>query len=283
MDYSSLRNDLYKHVAYHAKFNPILEPHMSICQRAFEILDWGSMHPLLKTAIIGLIDVCAKRVPNEKEVLKIVHYSAAMANYAIILRTNTVPEKSQLEKGRSSLATLEPLIGSNSEKTGVDSLLKLYSQLESFADSTVKLVELGSSAAPMWQTFRAGQDLRESLVTLRDQISHVLMAMNDFGTESSRTSVPLRADLLDQAIGQLSSAYKGLHGNIRDTGLIEQLQPSNIPERFEMLQNSVLIAAGVSKQKKQVDPSMETIESDMKLTKLDNEPIKKQDDDWEAV
>jgi hypothetical protein len=90
--------------------------------------------------------------------------------------------------------------------------------------------------------------------------------------------------MLDPAIQQLSSVYKGLHGNIRDTMLIDKLQPNNIPERIEMLQNSVFMATDVSEQKKVVDPGMEQI--DMKLIELDNEqdePSKKQDDDWEAV
>jgi len=44
-------------------------------------------------------------------------------------RTDTTPEKGDLEKGSSSLKTVEPLIGPDSEKQkiGVDSLLKLYS------------------------------------------------------------------------------------------------------------------------------------------------------------
>lgn len=206
----------------------------------------------------------------------------------LFYRTDTVPEKGLLEKGKSSLTTIEPLIGPDLEKqrTGVDSLLKLYSQLESFSDSTAKLAKLGSSAALMWQAFRAGQELRESLVTLGDQISHVLTMMDDFGARSSYMSIYLGANMLDPAIQQLSSAYKGLHGNIRNTALIDKLQPNNIPERIEMLQNSVLAATGVSEQKKQVDPSMEQIETDMKLIELDNkqdEPGKKQDEDWEAV
>jgi hypothetical protein len=99
-------------------------------------------------------------------------------------------------------------------------------------------------------------------------------------------SIHLGASMLDPAIQQLSSAYKGLHGNIRDTVLIGKLQPNNIPERIKMLQDSVLMATGVSEQKKVVDPSMEQIETDMKLIELDNEqdePNKKQDEDWEAV
>jgi hypothetical protein len=42
------------------------------------------MGPLLKNAIIGLSDVYAKFLPNEKELLKILHYSTAVANYAIL-------------------------------------------------------------------------------------------------------------------------------------------------------------------------------------------------------
>jgi hypothetical protein len=84
MDCSSLREGLDKHLAYHAKFNPALAPLMPTCQRALGILDWGSMGPLLKNAIIGLSDVCAKLLPNEKELLKIVHYSTAVANYAVL-------------------------------------------------------------------------------------------------------------------------------------------------------------------------------------------------------
>jgi hypothetical protein len=184
--------------------------------------------------------------------------------------------------------TLEPLIGSDLEeqKTGVDSLLKLYSQLETFSDTTAKLAKQSSSAALMWKAFRAGQELRESLVTLGGQILHVLTMMDDFEARSSHMSIHLGASMLDLAIQQLSSTCKGLHGNIRDTVLVGKLQPNNIPKRIEMLQNSVLMATGVSEQKKVVDPSMEQIETDMKLIELDDEqdePNKKQDEDWEAV
>jgi hypothetical protein len=81
----------------------------------------------------------------------------------LFFRTDTVPEKGLLEKGKSALATLEPLIGSDLEeqKTGVDSLLKLYSQLETFSDTTAKLAKESSSASLMWQAFRAGQILKQ--------------------------------------------------------------------------------------------------------------------------
>ncbi|KFZ23381.1 hypothetical protein V502_02142 [Pseudogymnoascus sp. VKM F-4520 (FW-2644)] len=114
----------------------------------------------------------------------------------------------------------------------------------------------------------------------------MLTMMDDFGARSSYMSIHLGASMLDPAIQQLSSTYKGLHRNIRNTGLIDNPQPNNIPERIDMLQNSVLTATGVSEQQKQVCPSMEQIETDMTLIELNNEkdePIKKQDEDWEAV
>jgi len=274
MDCSSLREGLDNHLAHHASFNPVLAPLMPTCQKALGILDWDSMGPLLKNAIIGISDVCAKVSPNKEELLKIVHYSTAVANYAVLWKSDSVPDKGLLEKGKSSLKTIEPLIGPNLEKqkTGVDSLLKLYSQLESVLDSTAKLANLGSSAALIWEAFRARQQLRESLITLGDEVSHVLTMMDDFGARSSYMSIHLEAYLLDPAIQRLTSAYKKLNEDIRKTALIDKLQPNNIPERIEMLQNSVLTATGVSEQKKQVE--------------LDNEqakPGKKQDEDWEAV
>ena len=84
MDCSSLRDGLDKHLAYHATFNPAFAPLIPTFQRAFGILDWDSMGPLLKNAIIGLSDVYAKFLPNEKELFKILHYSTAVANYAIL-------------------------------------------------------------------------------------------------------------------------------------------------------------------------------------------------------
>jgi hypothetical protein len=80
----------YKELAESCGYPPTLlwelrnAPLIPTCQRAFGILDWGSMGPLLKNAIIGLSDVYAKFLPNEKELLKILHYSTAVANYAIL-------------------------------------------------------------------------------------------------------------------------------------------------------------------------------------------------------
>jgi hypothetical protein len=52
----------------------------------------------------------------------------------LFYRTDTVPEKGLLEKGKSSLTTIEPLIGPDLEKqkTGVDSLLSFTPNSKAF-------------------------------------------------------------------------------------------------------------------------------------------------------
>jgi len=84
MNYSRLQEDLDKHFAYLGTLNPTLERLLMTCQKALRVLDWNSMGPLLKNAIIGLNDVCAKRLPNEKDLMKILHYPTAVANYAVL-------------------------------------------------------------------------------------------------------------------------------------------------------------------------------------------------------
>ncbi|KAJ9137709.1 hypothetical protein NKR23_g8968 [Pleurostoma richardsiae] len=215
----------------------------------------------LKDAIIGYNDACAKHLLQEADFERFMHYSRAVTYYALLWTRDEIPGGDLLKNGKASLKTLEPLIGPDLQKqqTGVASLRELYSQLEGFSNSAARL---GSSAALMWQTFRAGQQLHQKLAILRDEASAMLAVMDDFKAKSSSMSTHLPANLLDTAIEQSCSAYDRLNKIIGETALIDTLH-DKIPD-LEMSQNAVLAATGAFEQT-QVGPGKEQEEQEWDL------------------
>jgi hypothetical protein len=177
-------------------------------------------------------------------------------------RSHILPNEQIIKKGKDSLQIANELIDPNmkKQKTGVASLLNLYSQLESLYDS---VKGLGSSAALMWAGLLAHQKLRDHIVTLRDQLSDLLTTMDDFETKRSSMSIHLGANLLDPAIQSLISSCNKNCKDITESMLIQKLRPKIAT--LQMLQNSILMATGVKLDKK------DTVESD------------KNDGDWEEI
>jgi hypothetical protein len=138
------------------------------------------------------------------------------------------------------------LIDSNQQKqkTGVESLVTLYSQIGGFVEFAAQLPNMDGLVSRMWRNFCAQQRLLEALVTLRDQSSNMLTIMSVFEPKALSVSIKVPADKLKEATELLSIQYDGLTQKIQASELNYRLGYNEKPEYIKMMQTTVLMAIG---------------------------------------